>query len=431
MRFLVAALLFVSRIAAQPAQETTALVHATVIDGTGAAPIADATVLIQAGRILTVYPSSSRTPPAGAKVEDLSGKWLTPGLIDAHVHLTSGRESLADHQKLLTQLLLAGVTGVRDMAGDARQLAYLARAARFDAPGWPDIFYSALMAGPTFFFEDARVAGISRGLLTGSAPWARAVDATTDLRLAVAEARGTGATGIKLYANLSAPLVKAIAREAHRQNLLVWSHGAIFPATPGDALDAGADVISHTAYLAWEAASHVPPDYRARAQPDFAHIRPDDPKITALLARMKDRGTILDATVRVFQQSAERGSAAAGLLPWVTAVTRAAHEAGVLVAAGTDSGGLVPAGNAEVGAAVVAEMALLVKQCGFTPLAAIQAATQVSAMAVGQGSDRGVILPGRAADIVILSADPLADIANVRKVVEVFKDGKPFRPAGK
>jgi hypothetical protein len=66
-----------------------------------------------------------------------------------------------------------------------------------------------LTAGPTFFYEDARVAGASKGALAGGAPWMRAVDETTDIRLAVAEAKGTGATGVKLYANLSATLVSA------------------------------------------------------------------------------------------------------------------------------------------------------------------------------------------------------------------------------
>jgi imidazolonepropionase-like amidohydrolase len=284
------------------------------------------------------------------------------------------------------------------------------------------------MAGPTFFFEDPRVAGASRGVLTGTAPWMRAVDETTDIRVAVAEAKGTGATGIKLYANLPASMVKAIASEAHRQGLLVWTHAAIFPAKPSDAIEAGADVVSHTAYLVWQAAPNVPPDYRQRAQADFIHIRPDDPKISALLNEMKEHGTILDATLRVFQQQAERSPDAEGkgILPWIYAVTKAAHVAGILVDAGTDSQGMTQGKQSEAGAAVTEEMALLVKQCGFTPVEAIQAATQVSAMAVGQGAIKGTITRGMAADLVVLSDDPVADIANVRRVVEVMKDGKIF-----
>jgi imidazolonepropionase-like amidohydrolase len=430
MRLIIAALMLAFLVRAQPAMETTALIHATVIDGTGSSPLTDTTVLVQGGRVTAVYPTASRSAPTGAHVEDLKGKWIIPGLIDAHVHIAQANGDLARYRELLSHLLLDGVTGLRDMAGDARILGYLSREARLDAPGWPDIYYSALMAGPTFFFEDARVPDAARGLALGGAPWMRAVDETTDLRIAVAEAKGTGATGVKLYANLPASLVKAITAEARRQGLLVWTHSTIFPAKPSDVVAAGADSISHTAYLAWEAAPYVPPDYRSRALLDFTRIRPDDPKIIALLNQMKEHGTILDATLRAYQQSAERSPDAVGrgILPWTYAVTRAAHESGLLVDAGTDSAGLVSPKQPNAGAAVVEEMALLVDRCGFSPEAAIQAATQVSAMAVGQASQRGTVAPGMAADLVVLSADPVKDIRNVRAVVEVMKDGKLFRP---
>jgi len=432
MRLVTAVLVLACVAGAQPAAETVALTHATVIDGTGAAPMADSMVLIRGGRIAAVYPAGSRPVPNGARVEDLTGKWVIPGLIDAHVHLPSGNGEVERYRGLLSRLLLDGVTGLRDMAGDARVLAYLAREARLDAPGWPNIYYSALMAGPAFFHEDSRVPDASRGVMLGGAPWMRAVDETTDIRMAVAEAKATGATGVKLYADLPAALVKKIAAEAHRQGLLVWTHATVFPAKPSDAVAAGATTVSHTAYLVWEAAPHVPADYHSRAFGDFTHIQPDDPKIVALLDQMREHGTILDATLRVFQQQAEHSPDAVGkgILPWIYTVTRAAHDAGVLVDAGTDSQGLASASQ-DAGAAVVDELVLLVEQCGFAPEAAIQAATEVSAMAVGQAAERGTIAPGMAADLVVLSADPTADMRNVRKIVEVMKDGRVFRPAEK
>ena len=433
MRLITAVLIVASFALAQPAPERTALTHATVIDGTGAAPIKDATVVIQNGRIIDVYPSASRPVPAGATVEDLTGKWIIPGLIDAHVHIADRSGDIAHYRDLLGHLLLDGVTGLRDMAGDARILSYLSREARLDSPGWPDIYYSALMAGPTFFYEDARVPDASRGVMLGSAPWMRAVDESTDIHTAVAEAKGTGATGVKLYANLPASIVKAITAEAHRQGMLVWTHSTIFPAKPGDAVSAGADVISHVPYLVWEAAPHVPPDYRTRALLDFETIRPADPKIVALLEQMKEHGTILDATLRVYRQTAARSPelAGKGIMPWSYAVTRAAHEMGILIDAGTDSEGVVSARQPAAGPAIAEEMALLVTECGFTPEAAIRAATQIGAMTVGQASQRGAIAPSMAADLVVLGADPVSDIHNVRKVVEVMKDGKIYRPSQK
>ncbi len=418
---------------AQSSPNVVALTHATVIDGTGAAPRADMTVLVRDGLIEAVYPSGSRDTPDRAGVEDLRGKWLIPGLIDAHVHITDATADMVMYRKLLRGLLVGGVTGLRDMAGDARVLGFLAREARLDTLPSPDIYYSALMAGPTFFYEDSRVGAASRGVLLGSAPWMRAVDATTDIPTAVAEAKGTGATGVKLYADLPGALVKAIAAEAERQGLLVWTHATVFPATPGDAVEAGATTLSHTPYLVWEAMPHVPVDYRTRAFGDYVHVEPDDPKITGLLERMKQRGTILDATLHVFAQEAEHApdQVGEGIMPWSYAVTREAHAMGVLVDAGTDSQGL-PMGkdgpDVAAGPVVVQEMALLVEKCGFTPVAAIRAATQVSAMAVGQAAQRGTIAPGMAADLVVLRADPTVDVRNVRKVVEVMKDGLVYPP---
>jgi imidazolonepropionase-like amidohydrolase len=419
---------------AQTSPGLLALTHATVIDGTGAAPLSNSTVLVRDGRIEAVYASGSRPTPDSARVEDLSGKWIIPGLFDAHVHITGDRSDMAYYRKLLGGLLRDGVTGIRDMAGDARVLGYLAREARLDTLASPYIYYSALMAGPTFFYEDSRVPSASAGVMLGSAPWMHAVDATTDIPMVVAEAKGTGATGVKLYANLPGSLVKAIAAEAERQGLLVWTHATIFPATPSDAVDAGATTLSHTPYLVWEAMPHVPTDYRSRAQGDYEHVKPDDPEIVALLEDMKQRGTILDATLRVFAREAEHAPDAvgAGIMPWSYAVTKEAHRMGVLIDAGTDSQGL-PIGkdgpDASAGANVVDEMALLVEHCGFTPVEAIRSATQVAAMAVGQGARRGAIAPGMDADLVVLDADPTADVRNVRTVVEVMKGGRIYRPA--
>jgi imidazolonepropionase-like amidohydrolase len=205
---------------------------------------------------------------------------------------------------------------------------------------------------------------------------------------------------------------------------MVWAHATVFPARPSEVVKAGVDVVSHTPYLVWEGMGNVPPYYRRRAFGDFANVKPDDARITGLIGEMRERGTILDATRRVFAQQVARSAdnAGKGVGPWLYEVTRAAHEAGIKVDAGTDS-----QGTGTGGAAVVEEMELLVTECGFTPAEAIQAATQVSAMAVGQGAYRGAIAKGMAADVVVLAADPMADVANVRKVVEVFKDGKVFR----
>jgi imidazolonepropionase-like amidohydrolase len=287
------------------------------------------------------------------------------------------------------------------------------------------------MAGPAFFHEDNRVQDASKGVLPGFAAWMRAITADTDLPLAVAEAKGTGATGLKLYANLPASLVAAITGEAHRQGLRVWTHAAIFPAKPGDAVEAGADTISHSPYLVWEAAPHMPDDYGARALGDFEHVPPDSPQILALFQEMKQRGTILDATVSVFKYLVEQrpASAGRGILPWTYAVTKLAHEHGVLVDAGTDGFALPMKGDTpdlQAMPSVHQEMALLVEHCGFTPIEAIQAGTQVGSMALGQSARRGTVTPGKLADLVVLDADPSRDIHNTTKIDFVVKNWRVY-----
>ncbi|HJR10512.1 MAG TPA: amidohydrolase family protein [Rhodanobacteraceae bacterium] len=407
------------------------LTHVGLIDGTGAAVQRDMTIEIEDKRIAAVYPGGSRSAPKGADVRDLGGKYVIPGLIDAHVHITDAEPDIAHFQIFLHALLMGGVTGIRDMAGDDRQLQFLARQANSDASASPDIFYAALMAGPSFFKEDPRVQDASKGEPLGFAPWAQAITAKTDIALAVAEAKGTGATGIKLYANLPAALVKAITTEAHRQGLRVWTHATIFPARPSDAVDAGADTISHSPYLVWEAAPDVPDDYKMRALGDFEHIKPDAPQILALFDAMKKRGTILDATLLVFRNEAGHHPqhVGAGIVPWSYAVTRLAHQRGVLVDAGTDSAGF-PGGkdgpDLDQMPSVHREMALLVEHAGFTPLQAIEAATETGAAALGQSAQRGTVTPGKLADLVVLGADPSHDIRNTTKIDFVVKNGRVY-----
>jgi len=407
------------------------LTHVGLIDGTGSPVRRDMTIEITGKRITAVYPDGSRAAPKDAEVRDLGGKYVIPGLIDAHVHITDAEPDIAHYRTFLHALLLGGVTGIRDMAGDDRLLQYLAEQANSDAFASPDIFYVALMAGPSFFKEDVRAQAASKGEPLGFAPWMQAITAKTDIPLAVAEAKGTGATGIKLYANLPAALVKAITAEAHRQGLRVWTHATIFPAKPSDAVDAGVETISHSPYLVWGAAPNVPDDYKMRAMGDFEHVKPDAPQILALFDAMKKRGTILDATLLVFKNEAEHHpqSVGAGVMPWSYAVTKLAHQRGVLIDAGTDDAGF-PYGKdgPDLGQlpSVHQEMALLVRHAGFTPVQAIEAATEVGAAALGQSAKRGTITPGKLADLVVLDADPSRDIHNATKIDFVVKHGRVY-----
>lgn len=407
------------------------LANATLIDGTGAGPRPGVTLVVEDGKIAGIHEGDAPDPPAGARVVDLSGRFVLPGLIDAHVHLSANPEA----QAALEELLHAGVTTVRDMGGDARTLAVLARDAGLGAITAPDIHYSAVFYGSPFL-QDPRSRFSARGVEPGQAPWSRVVTGDSDLRQLVAEARGTGATGIKVYSAVAPELLARIVKESHGQGLKVWSHATIFPSKPSDAVVAGVDVLSHSGALYPEARPDVPASFteaitKWMPEQDFAAVDPAAEPFPDLYASMRDKGTMLEPTLSKgrHQRATEGGPKQAEHLAraaqridlaarwqWACDATRAAHEAGVTIVAGTDSNG---------GTHMVDEMETLV-ECGLSPLAAIQAATLNGARAIGIEATHGSVEVGKVADLAILAGDPAGEIAHVRNVVGTVKAGRVY-----
>ncbi len=399
------------------------LTHATVIDGTGAPPRPGMTLVLRDGRIAAIYPDGSQPSPSGVVERSVAGEFVLPGLIDAHVHNAtnpSGEDRRAVVEARLRKTLLGGVVAVRDMGGDARALADLARAALAGDIVSPDIHYSAIIAGPAFF-GDPRVLSSSVGYAPGAAPFTRAVTDTSDLRQVIAEARGSGATAVKMYAVLDGSLAAKVAAEAKRQGLHVWAHLALFPARPSEVVAAGVEVVSHALLVPWETVEQLPP-YGQRARVDLG-VRPDAPAIQRLYRMMRERGTILDATLWVFHAPADSPDTSLAKRREQHAIdyVRAAHLAGVKIAAGTDDMASDEAGSSLPN--IHRELALLVA-AGLTPMEAIVAATQTNAIATGFEHDHGTIAVGKAADLLVLRADPTVDISNTTRIALVVRRGQ-------
>ncbi|HET9950103.1 MAG TPA: amidohydrolase family protein [Longimicrobiales bacterium] len=398
----------------------------TLIDGSGGPPVPDAAIAVRGSRIVMVGTRREllESPSArNAIVVDLGGGWVVPGLVDAHVHLSTSPDRETAEAELY-RMLYAGITAVRDMAGDARALASLARDSRLGEIEAPDVYFSAVVAGPPFF-ADPRPQAAAAGERAGEVPWIQAITPTTDPELAVALARGTYATGLKIYADLDAATVRALTEEAHRQGMQVWAHSMVFPARPLEVVEAGVDVVSHVCTMAWEAMADAPRRSDEDRVPRYEAFSATSPVFGQLFAAMRSRGTILDATLAMYARAERATSLAPGTRPaagcdtaFARDLVREAAAAGVKIAAGTDFS--TPPDDPFP--ALHLELEELVEQGGLTPMQAIVAATSMGAEAIGIESTHGLIAEGRRLDMVLLEADPLADISNMRKIRAAWKN---------
>jgi len=374
---------------------------ARLIDGRGRKVRERASVTIAGGRITEVADATGERPPDGAV--DLGGRTLLPGLIDAHVHLSSDvarspgfgppppRKGEPPRPRALGYFVLAnsaqaflraGITTVRDVGSYDDEALVLREAIRL-----------GLLDGP-------RVLSCGR-ILSATAPGGRVfatmyreADGPDELRKAVREQLRRGADFVKVMATgarsvlgedpepaqLTRPELRAVVEEAHRMGLRVAAHAEGLGGARL-AVEEGVDTIEHGLSL---------------------HRAPE------LLERMAERGIVLVPTLSTFHDLADRF--ADEFSPVLVAQAKrqreeayrtlaAARAAGVVLAMGHDSG---PPGDDAV------ELVRMVEG-GLPPLEAIAAATSGAARALGL-DDVGAVAPGKMADLVVVDGDPLTDI---------------------
>jgi imidazolonepropionase-like amidohydrolase len=284
------------------------------------------------------------------------------------------------------------------------------------------------MAGPDFF-TDPRTVQTTAGGQPGRVPWMPAITDQTDLPLAVAQARGTLATAIKLYAGLSGEQAARIIAEAHRQHLLVWAHATLYPAKPSELVSAGADALSHACLMVREPQAYVPTLAEPRTPVTLDAFRDGhNPALGRLFAEMARRGTVLDATVWVYGPDTD-GSATLPPLPPGScddivggAITGQAYRASVLISAGTDN----VAPWTDPWPDLFHELNELSAKAGMPNAAILQSATLVGARAAGQDRGMGSLEPGKLANMVVLARNPLDDLANLKSIVMTIKRGRGF-----
>ncbi|SMD13396.1 amidohydrolase family protein [Pedobacter nyackensis] len=397
------------------AQNSTSILlkNATIIDGEANVKPRIGSVLIENGLVKSVSYTPLKGVKSQTKVIDCTGKFITPGLMDSHVHLgtadlTDLKKAHATTDSIMGNLLVHGITTVRDMAGNAPFLAACKKKVQEGKVSGPDIYYAAQFAGPGYF---AMMGNGRKGEVDlGTTSWYRAIKSKADVKPAIADAKNAGVTGIKIYASLSKELIREITNEAHKQGLLAWAHGAIFPSKPMDVAQSNVNSMSHANDLVFQQIKGDTIEIGAAWAQLYKGLKLDTNVRDQMLLEMKKRGTFLDPTVF----HAENNKMANAAL-----ITRRANQLGVKIVAGTDW--IFPSKNESI--PLLNEMKLLAGKCGLSNLEVIEAATLNGALVTGL-NDRGVVRAGKRADLLILNVDPLKSLDTFDKPAFVIKQGR-------
>ena len=419
-----------------------ALTNARVIDGTGAPVRSGQTIVVVNGAIEAIGASATTTVPSGARILDLAGKSVMPGLVMVHEHFyyPTGPGVYGQLGQSFVRLYLAGGVTTLRTAGNLNGYMDITLKRRVEA---------GEVAGPAI---DATMPYVN-----GPNQFVQMTDVQTEERSRrhVGYWADEGATSVKAYMQISRAALGTAIREAHARGMKVTGH--LCSITYAEAAALGIDNLEHGFFAATDFVADKVPDVcpgQGRGQQTIADLDPQGAPFQALVRTLVDRRVALTSTLTVFElntpgrpmppgldvlvpqlreqylQNRARVEANAQsiyprLFPKAMALEREFVRAGGLLLAGTDptgGGGVIP------GYANHRQLELLV-EAGFTPLEAIQIGTLNGARYLGRDGRVGSIAPGKQADLVVVDGDPSAAIADVRKVTMVFKQGVGYDPA--
>lgn len=436
-----------------------AIVGATVVhperDGADAVS-ANTTVVIRGARIESLGPRDSVTVPTGATVIDGHGKWVVPGLTDAHVHFfQSGnlytRPDVADFNAVIPYAqevarnkarlpatfkiwLASGVTSVVDIGGPFWN--FEVRDAAAASPAAPRV----AVAGPLLSMVDRPQLDL------GDPPIIRVDSPAVALKLVEREL-ARRPDYIKVWFihrpgdDLAAQeaIVKAAGDAAHAAGLRLAVHATEL-VTAKAALRAGADYLVHSVidepvdeeFIELARRNKIiycptlfvfqgyPLALSNTWRPTPAEARRADPQVLAAM------GDLERIPANKLPERVAKAMREAGPVPPLTVALhnlKTVLDAGITIVMGTDAGNI----GTLHGPSVLREMRLM-QEAGLTPLQVLRSATSDGALALGLAGELGRIAPGQRADLVVLDADPLADTGNLERIYRVVRDGRVFDP---
>jgi len=419
-----------------------ALTHVRVIDGTGAPARADQTVILRDGLIAAVGPAASTAVPEGARVMDLTGKTVMPGMVMMHEHLyyPTGPGVYGQLGESFVRLYLAGGVTTMRTGGNVNGFMDINMKKQIEAgsKAGPAIDATApYLNGPNTFIQ------------------MRAIKGPDDARRQVNYWADEGATSFKAYMQITRADLGAAIDEAHKRGIKVTGH--LCSVTYSEAADLGIDNLEHAFMASTDFVPTKQPDVcpgQGTGQQTIAALDENGEPFKALVRKLIDKKVTLTTTPTVFetftpgrpmppglevlvaplreqfQQNYERTSKStssvyATLFPKAMKLDMAFARAGGTLVAGTDptgGGGVIP------GFSNQRTIELLVEG-GFTPVEAIKIVTLNGAEYLGRSRSIGSIAVGKQADLVVMAGDPTTVIADVRKVELVFKQGMGFDSA--
>lgn len=422
---------------------TLALARVRVIDGTGAPARADQTLVIRDGRITNLGPSATVDVPADARVLDLTGKTVIPGLVMVHEHLfyPTGPGVYGNLTESFTRLYLAGgVTSMRT-GGNMNGYGELAIARDIREGRKPGPWIDA--SGP--YLEGPGLPLGQVHALTGPGDARRMVDFWSE----------AGATSFKAYMHITREELGAAIQAAHARGHKITGH--LCSVSYREAAELGIDDLEHGFLASTDFVRDKKPDQcpgQGEAQAALAQVDPDGAEFKALVDFLVAHHVAVTSTLTVFETftpgrplppgldvldpalkedfetrfaatQKRTNSPYARLLPLDMALERRFAKAGGLLIAGTDPTG---GGGVIAGYSNQRQVELLV-EAGFTPEEAIRICTLNGARYLGRDDRVGSLEVGKQADLVVIDGNPAAVISDIRKVETVFKQGVGYDPA--